>query len=70
MLDDTESRTHLLRCGMPFTIKLEIKVLVDTDYLDIGIAINRHDGIQVSLAISSWEGFPKKFSKGIHQMRK
>jgi lipopolysaccharide transport system ATP-binding protein len=69
MLDDSGSRTHLLKCGMPFTINLEIEVLVDTDYLDVGIAINRHDGIQMSLAISSWEGFPKKFSKGIHQMR-
>jgi len=69
MLDDSGYRTHLLKCGMPFAINLEIEVLVDTDYLDVGIAINRHDGIQMSLAISSWEGFPKKFSKGIHQMR-
>ena len=59
MLDDSGSRTHLLKCGMPFTVNLEIEVLVDTDYLDIGVAINRHDGIQMSLAISSWEGFPK-----------
>lgn len=69
MLDDLGSRTHLLKCGMPFAINLEIEVLVDTNYLDIGIAINRHDGIQMSLAISSWEGFPKKFSKGIHLMK-
>ena len=51
-----QNLAHLLKCGMPFTINLEIEVLVDTDYLDVGIAINRHDGIQMSLAISSWEG--------------
>ena len=48
MLDDSGSRTHLLKCGMPFSIILELEILVETNYLDIGIAINRHDGIQMS----------------------
>ena len=68
MLDDSGSRTHLLKCGMPFTVNLEIDILVDTNYLDIGIAINRHDGIQMSVSISSWEGNSKKFSVGRHKL--
>ena len=62
MLDDTGSQTHLLKCGMPFFIILELEILKETDYLDIGIAVNRHDGIQVSLSISSWEGNTKHFA--------
>ena len=59
MLDDSGSRTHLLKCGMPFTVNLETEILVDTDYLDIGIAISRHDGVQMSASNSSWEGHSK-----------
>ena len=68
MLDDSGSRTHLLKCGMPFTVNLEIEILVDTDYLDIGIAISRHDGVQMSTSNSSWEGHSKKFTRGSHQL--
>ncbi len=68
MLDNSNTRTHLLKCGMPFSILLELDILIETNYLDIGIAINRHDGIQMSLAISSWEGYSKKFTKGYHQL--
>lgn len=69
MLDDTGSQTHLLKCGMPFFIILELKILKKTDYLDIGIAVNRHDGIQVSLSINSWEGNTKHFEVGKHKFK-
>ena len=69
MLDDAGSRTHLLKCGMPFSIILEIEILKETDYLDLGLAITRHDGIQISLSISSWEGLSKKFKKGTCKLK-
>ena len=69
MLDNSNTRTHLLKCGMPFSILLELDILIETNYLDIGIAINRHDGIQMSVSISSWEGNSKKFSVGRHKLK-
>ena len=69
MVDNCEERTHLLKCGMPFSIVLNLDILRETNYLDIGIAINRHDGIQMSVSISSWEGNSKKFSVGRHKLK-
>lgn len=69
MLDSLDNRTHLLKCGMPFSIMLRVEVLKETNYLDIGIAINRHDGIQMSTSISSWEGYSKKFATGNHKLK-
>lgn len=69
MLDCSNNRSHLLKCGMPFSIIIEVKVLKDTNYLDVGIAINRHDGIQMSTSISSWEGYSKKFEIGYHKIK-
>lgn len=69
MLDNSNTRTHLLKCGMPFSILLELDILIETNYLDIGIAINRHDGIQMSVSINSWEGNSKKFLIGNHKLK-
>jgi len=69
MLDNSNTRTHLLKCGMPFSILLELNILIETNYLDIGVAINRHDGIQMSVSINSWEGSSKKFFIGNHKLK-
>ena len=69
MLDDSGSQTHLLKCGMPFTIILDLEVFRETQYLDICFGIVRHDGIQLSLSINSWEGNSRKFSIGKHKFK-
>ena len=68
MLNDSGVQTHQLKCGMPFFIILELKILKKTNYLDIGIEISRHDGIKMSTSNSSWEGHSKKFSEGFHKL--